>query len=658
MGQPVVESPPTAARRVAWKATALALLPLCLACKTPIKLADDGPAPPASRAKPEAVAAPRLTTDEGTAKSGTPTEQRAAPRGDFVGQPPPATPTQPQPEPKLPGPIVQAEFRAPPIITPPPAERPRLPRPNGTAGLLDEPLGVPSLSERLQIPPEFPGANAAQLTLPPRDPDHPEQIYPIIDALFPNLPPVWPLKIPTPGPQTPAVSLAQLQQLAIEYNPELVQFRADITSMYGDAVQAGTHPNPIVGYESDTVGSSKSRDYQGVYFTQWIKTAGKLSLARAVKNYDVMNAQLALRRMRISVLAQVKSKYFAVLVAQENVAVMSGLVRFTDEVYRIQTEKLKAGWAAAFEPAQLRSLADLAKVLQVQAQNRYISAWKQLVAIMGVPLMEYRPLEGRADMPIPVIAYEGALGRMLTIHPDVLIGRNMESKARVALRLAELTPVPDVYLYGTFQKDFTTPNYINTSYNLQLGVPLPIWDRNKGGIISARGDLLRASQQMRVAQIQLTAQLADAFERYETARIQLQFYRNHILPDLARAYRGVYEQHQQQPADVGFEGIIVAQGNLANAITTYIATLNAQWTAVADLANLMQVEDFAELSEAGRGAMGTQPNPGQPVPGQPFPGQPFPGQPAPGRPGPRRPGPAGPPPANPLPAPGRKEGRP
>ena len=45
--------------------------------------------------------------------------------------------------------------------------------------------------------------------------------------------------------------------------------------------------------------------------------------------------------------------------------------------------------------------------------------------------------------------------------------------------------------------------------------------------------------------------------------------------------------------------MIVAQQNLANAIATFIATLNAQWTAVADLANLMQVEDFNDLSQVG-----------------------------------------------------------
>jgi cobalt-zinc-cadmium efflux system outer membrane protein len=246
-------------------------------------------------------------------------------------------------------------------------------------------------------------------------------------------------------------------------------------------------------------------------------------------------------------------------------------------------------------------------------------------------------------MPVPVVTYEGALNRVLTMHPDVLIGRNMESQARVALRLAELTPVPDVYLYGTFQKDFTTPNYLNTSYNVQLGVPLPLWDRNKGGIISANGDLLRASQQMRLARNQLTAQLAEAYGRYSTSRITLQMYRDHILPDYARAYRGVYERHQQQPADVGFEGIIVAQQNLANAIATYITTLNAQWTAVADLANLMQVEDFSEMSEAGRGAMGTQSEPGQSPPAAPQPAAPRP---------------AMPPRTNSLPAPARGEGRP
>ena len=115
------------------------------------------------------------------------------------------------------------------------------------------------------------------------------------------------------------MTLKRLEDLALANNPEMVQASADVTAATGGAVQAGVHPNPTFGYEADTVGSLGTRNYQGVYGTQLIKTAGKLGLARAVANVDLLNAQLTLRRTRFDLLSRVKAAYFAVLVAQQNV---------------------------------------------------------------------------------------------------------------------------------------------------------------------------------------------------------------------------------------------------------------------------------------------------------------------------------------------------
>ena len=468
----------------------------------------------------------------------------------------------------------------------------------------------PTLSQRLQLPRNLPGAQAPHIRLPEFDPENPGPRNRIIEKIFPDLPPVWPLEMPRPTPERPAMTLRQLQDLADQYNPVLIQARANITSLEGDAIQAGLHPNPIVGYESDTVGSSLNRDYQGLYFSQTVKTANKLNLARSAANVDVINAQLALRRTRMQTFARVKANYFAVLVAQENVIVTGALVRLADEVYEIQRSRLMtAGEAAGFEPGQLRGLADVAKTQLVLARNTYVAAWKALAAHLGLPNMPPMPLAGRADMPVPVVSYEAALRRMLSVHPDMLIGRNMVTRARYALRLEEVTPIPDVVLYFTAQKDFTQPGARSTSYNSQVGLPLPIWNRNQGNIISARGDLIQATQQVRRAEMELTSQLANTFNQYSTNRITLQFYADKILPDYARAYRGVYELHQLSPETMGFEGIIVAQINLAQAIATYIATLNLQWSAVADLSYLMQVETLEEMAALGGGRETPAPEP-------------------------------------------------
>jgi outer membrane protein, heavy metal efflux system len=239
----------------------------------------------------------------------------------------------------------------------------------------------------------------------------------------------------------------------------------------------------------------------------------------------------------------------------------------------------------------------------VQAQMNYVAAWKSLAVVLGMPGIPLARLEGSAEMPVPKLSYEAALTRMLNVHPDLQAARFTQGQARIQQRLERVTPIPDINVYGTFQRDFTTPNVPRTTYNVQFGVPLPLWDRNRGNILSAQGNIIRTTEDIRRVEYDLTAQLVDAFTRFETSRIFLQYNREQILPDLTRAYRGVYIRYQQEgetargkAGAVGFGDIIVAQQNLTGGLAAYVILLNNQWTAVADLARLLQVESLSELN--------------------------------------------------------------
>jgi uncharacterized protein with LGFP repeats len=124
---------------------------------------------------------------------------------------------------------------------------------------------------------------------------------------------------------------------------------------------------------------------------------------------------------------------------------------------------------------------------------------------------------------------------------------------------------------------------------------VPIFDRNVGGIMQAQGQLIRAEQENARVRNDLTATLADAYERYENNRAILEYYRVSILPDQARAYRGTYARHQQQPDRVGFADVVVAQQTYATAIANFTTALGAQWAAVTDLLNTVQLEDLIDL---------------------------------------------------------------
>lgn len=451
-----------------------------------------------------------------------------------------------------------------------------------------------SLEKRVEMPKELPGAEEPRLALPKKRED--DQAYEeAIRKLYPSLSDPPPLKLGEPPALVRKMTLFELEQTALANSPLVVQAQGDVTSAVGDAIQAGTPPNPLVGYEADTVGSAGTRNYQGVFVTQLIKTAGKLQLAQAIQNVDLMNAQLALRQTRLELLTQVRRQYFTLLVARESIKINEAVVKFTHELFRIHVEQATQEVVAPYEPSWLRNLAVQARQALVAARASYVAAWKQLTATLNTPNLPVADLVDSPGIDVPLLDYDTAISHILSAHTEAQISRNMPIRARLDLRLAEITPIPDISIYGTFQRDFTTPGLGRTTYNTQVGMPLPILNLNKGGILSAKGALMRAMQETTRVENDLRSRLAEAFGRFETNRYLVDTQRKQILPDSVRAYRGTYERHIQSPDEVGFADLIVAQQNLLNSVAAYLAALTGQWNAFVDIANLLQVDSLQEL---------------------------------------------------------------
>src|SRR5262249_28065456 len=162
-------------------------------------------------------------------------------------------------------------------------------------------------------------------------------------------------------------------------------------------------------------------------------------------------------------------------------------------------------------------------------RNRYVSAWKQLAATLGLPGLPPTELHGSADMSITAFDYQAVLEHVLAGHTIIQAAGNAVQKAQIDLRLAQVTPVPDVNGNLAVQRDDTTTPRDYT-YCVQVGVPIPVFDRNQGAIQAAEARLIRAEHEAARVRSELTAAVAEAYERYDTNGRIVQFYRDSILP--------------------------------------------------------------------------------------------------------------------------------
>jgi cobalt-zinc-cadmium efflux system outer membrane protein len=498
--------------------------------------------------------------------------------------PPPPETMAPPPAEKLPA--------APPEVKPAAQEaslKPQAPSSVQQAVALQETETKPP--PRLVIPPNLPGAKAPEL---PSYPKEPEKQRKYLQEHFPPLPRAPQLRPAAPGPEGRPLTLADLQRLAATYSPAIKNAESALEAAKGAAKQAGAYPNPSVFFEQDTVGTGPA-GYEGFGFHQTIMTGGKLKLQQAAAMMDVLNAQLALKRAYTDLSYAVRTNYFAVLVAREAMKVNQALYEFADEIYRVQIELIPGGFAAPYQALQLRPLALQARFNLIQSQNQYLASWKQLTASLGLRDMPPSELAGQVDMSVPVFDYDEVRDRVLANHTDVRTAYNDIWKARFNLRLAQVTNVPNVDLNVLGQKDTTAPPNV-IAHSLQVSLPVPVWNQNLGAIKQATGQLAQAQTEPDVARNNLTVTLADAYNRYATNRENVAITMQQVQ-DQVRAFRMLRESWLKAgvASGLGFTDVYVAQQTLATYIGNYIAALGLQWTAVCDVANLLQTSDLFQV---------------------------------------------------------------
>jgi cobalt-zinc-cadmium efflux system outer membrane protein len=461
----------------------------------------------------------------------------------------------------------------------------------------------------LQIPSTLPGSEAPLVDFYKRDkegrilrdkegrpvPMEAEERRQAIQKLYPPLAPLPVAPAPQPGPNGRPYTLTDLQQMAAVNSPTLRQAASDVDAARGALVQAKTWTNPTVTYSQSPTNNNSNAGAGGFGVDQIIHTGGKWKMGVATAQKALDNAELALRRARSDLATAVRNAYFGVIVAAETVRVSEALARFTDEIYRLYTGYLSGGFVASYEPAALQAQAYATRMAYQNAITGYWTAWKQLVATVGLEHLPLTEVAGRVDRLIPYYDYDKVLAHVLARHTDVLVAQNSLDTARYNLKLAQITPLfPDLDVSFNVWKESTIPPYV-IFYQTTVGFPMPIWDQNKGNIIAAQAALVRATEETHRVAVTLTNGIAAAYATYKTNLDSLEYYRRHILPGYVRAYRGVFQRRQidinASPGD-----LVTAQQTLATGVSTYLGILGSLWSGAVSVADFLQTDDLFQVA--------------------------------------------------------------
>jgi cobalt-zinc-cadmium efflux system outer membrane protein len=339
-----------------------------------------------------------------------------------------------------------------------------------------------------------------------------------------------PLPLPPAQPEPEVgLSLAELEQMALAANPSVRRLQALVAAARANAVQVGLYPNPSIGYEGQQLGSGGLAEQHGVLFSQEIVRGGKLGLNRAVANRERMQMEQQLVAQQQRVLTDIRTAFYQVLLAQQQMEVTADLIHIGIEGSQAVDELFRANEVGKADILQAQLETENARILSENAKNRYNAAWQSLAAVLGDPSFAPEPLAGELTAPPQEISFEDALSRLQQLSPEVAAAAIEVERACLALRRAQVEPVPNINVEGLVNWQ---DNGIGGKADggIAISLPIPLFDKNQGAISRASHEVAAARQALSQINLELQNRLAPVFEQFSNSANQVKRYQETIVP--------------------------------------------------------------------------------------------------------------------------------
>ena len=354
----------------------------------------------------------------------------------------------------------------------------------------------------------------------------PEDVQADASAGDPNRPELLPSVAPVVRQDAP-LSLADLEGFAFQSNPTLAAASARLEAARGRQVQAGLYPNPIVGYHATEIGNLGSAGMQGGFVSQRIITGGKLRLDQAIAGKEIDEAHFGFHAQEQRVLSDVRIRFYEALAAQQRLDLAEQLGRIGDNLVGATETLLKGGLATENDLLQAEIRAEEAHILLDNARNENVETWRRLTAVIGRPAMPMSSLFGELDAHQKPLDWDESSEMVLRDNPELNAAHTRVDRASIGIVRARREPIPNVDLSVSVRHHNVTHDDVA---NVQVGFPIPIFDKNQGNIRSAAAEWTAANNEVRRIELDLRDRLAVAYRRYANARQQADRYRQRMIP--------------------------------------------------------------------------------------------------------------------------------
>src|SRR5438445_753184 len=403
-----------------------------------------------------------------------------------------------------------------------------------------------------------------------------------------------------PASERKTITLEELQQMALQNNPTFAQSAANIRAAEGRKKQSGLYPNPTVGYQGEQIrGGSFHGGEEGFFVQQDIVMGGKLGLNRKIFDQELKQAETESEEQKLRVVTNVRMSYIQVLAAQQTLELRQNLSKLASDAVETSQQLANVGQADAPDVLESEVEAQQAQLAVTMAEQNQQRVWKALAAVVGNPRLALMNLEGRLEDTLPVNADE-LVEKIVNESPAVRIAELGVKRAEAALTRAKREPIPDLQLRAGMQQNgelLSDGRSVGLQGFADVGVRIPIFNRNQGNIATAKADAERARREVERVKLVLRERSASVVQNYTFSQAAVDRYKNQMIPRAQNAYKMYTKKYREMAA--AYPQVLIAQRTLMQLEVSYINALENFATSSLSLQSYLLTDGLKAPSQPG-----------------------------------------------------------
>ena len=362
------------------------------------------------------------------------------------------------------------------------------------------------------------------------------------------------------------MTLSEFESLALGNNPTIAELVATTQKAAGFRTQVGLRANPTIGYNGTQI-ADVGTDQHTAFISQTIITADKLALNRRVLDEALRSQLLQLEAQKYRIATDIRVKFYDALAAQRRVKLIQDFQSVADKGLELAELRKKALEGSQLDVVQAKVQKNEIDLALQQAEISFSAAWRELVALAGTPQMMPVPLQGELPQTANSLDWSSLASTMVVSSPEYQAAQARVGQARANIDRQCVQAVPNLDVQFAAGADNGTNSGL---INLQIGAPIPVFNKNQGNIAAARAELMRASREVERIENAIKARLAAVSRDYDSSLAGVAKYATDILPNADDGLK--LAEQAYKAGETSFVQVLVARRTYFDTNLQYIAS--------------------------------------------------------------------------------------